>query len=104
MKRNGELIAGCLFDRFGPRDCSIHIASKVGTHWATAEARRRLFHFAFKQLDRKRLTGETPVWNLAAQKFNEHIGFVREGIKRGAADDGSDAILYGMLREECRWL
>jgi RimJ/RimL family protein N-acetyltransferase len=42
--------------------------------------------------------------NLDAQRFDEHLGFKREGLVRRGADDGTNLILYGMLKEECRWL
>lgn len=104
MKRKGEWLAAVLYDRFGVRDCEMHIGSVRGTRWATDEAISRALSYAFVDLRRERITGCTPAHNLDARKFNEHIGFVQEGIKRCGADDGSDAILYGMLRSECRWI
>lgn len=104
MERNGELIAGIVCDRFSPQECSMHIASKPGVMWATKEACRRAFEFPFVRCGVNRITVETPVHNARALAFNDHIGFVREGIKRGAGDDGCDMVLFGMLRSECRWL
>jgi RimJ/RimL family protein N-acetyltransferase len=104
LRRNGEFLAGVLFDKFTKRECNIHIASKIGARWATEEAIRRAFTYAFKNLRRERVTAETPVSNKKARKFNEHIGFIQEGVKRLSADTGEDAIVYGMLREQCRWI
>jgi RimJ/RimL family protein N-acetyltransferase len=42
--------------------------------------------------------------NETAKKFDEHVGFIQEGVIREAFEDGEDAILYGMLRSECRYL
>jgi RimJ/RimL family protein N-acetyltransferase len=42
--------------------------------------------------------------NTQAQKFDEHLGFVREGVLRKACKDGTNIILYGMLRDECRFI
>jgi RimJ/RimL family protein N-acetyltransferase len=104
MERDGEMIAGIVLDRFGKRECQMHIAGKPGKLWATPEAIRRAFEFPFLRCQRERVTVETPVTNTRARRYNEHIGFVREGLKRGAGDDGCDMIIYGMLRSECRWL
>lgn len=104
MKRKGEWLAGVVYDRFGVRDCQMHIGSVKGTRWATEEAISRALSYPFLVLNRERITGHTPAHNLEARKFNEHIGFVQEGILRQGADDGTDAIIYGMLKSECRWL
>lgn len=104
MKRRGEFLAGVLFDKFSKRECHMHIASARGTRWATDEAIRRAFTFPFETLSRERITVETPVSNIEARKFNEHIGFIQEGVKRLSSDTGEDAIVYGMLRDECRWI
>jgi RimJ/RimL family protein N-acetyltransferase len=50
------------------------------------------------------VTGLVRVDNIEARRFDENLGFVQEGIIRRGADDGTDMILYGMLKEECRWL
>jgi RimJ/RimL family protein N-acetyltransferase len=41
---------------------------------------------------------------MAARKFDEHVGFIQEGVIRQAFEDGEDAILYGMLKSECKWI
>lgn len=104
MKRNGEYLCAILLDRFSSVECSIHIASAPGVMWATPEACKRAFEFAFKTMDRQRLTSEPSVKNTRAVRLNRHLGFVEEGLKRRAGDDGSDLIVFGMLRQECRWI
>jgi hypothetical protein len=104
VMRRGEFIAGILCDRFGLRECSLHIATLQGVRWATPELCREAFSFPFVYLGRERITTETPVSNTRMCRLNDHLGFVREGVKRKAADDGGDAVLFGMLRDECRWL
>lgn len=103
-KSTGEWLVGVLYDRFSSRECQMHIASKIGARWATEENIRRAFTYAFVDLKRERVTGETPVSNTQARKYNEHLGFIQEGVKRAAADNGEDVIVYGMLRDECRWI
>jgi len=41
--------------------------------------------------------------NVAAQRFDEHIGFKREAVIQGAHPDG-DLIIYSMTKEQCPWL
>lgn len=45
-------------------------------------------------------TGE----NEAAQSALSGMGFTYEGNMRGAYPSGADALIYGMLRQECRWI
>lgn len=104
LEEDGELIAGVVFNLFtGPSIC-MHVAAVPGKRWMTREYLWRCFAYPFLQLGCNRITGLVRVDNLEAQRFDEHLGFVREGILRRACDDGMDMILYGMLREECRFL
>jgi RimJ/RimL family protein N-acetyltransferase len=64
----------------------------------------RCFAYPFLQLNCRRITGLVRADNFVAQKFDEHLGFRREGLLREACDDGTDMILYGMLKNECRFI
>jgi RimJ/RimL family protein N-acetyltransferase len=104
LTENGVLIAGVVFNLYnGPSVC-IHVAAEPGKRWMTRDFLFRTFAYPFIQLKCNRITGLVRVDNLEAQKFDEHLGFKKEGLLRKAATDGTDMILYGMLREECRWL
>lgn len=103
-EQDGALIAGTVFNMYtGPSIC-MHVASEPGKLWLTRDFLFRCFAYPFLQLKCHRVTGLVRVDNLAAQKLDEHLGFVREGVLRRAASDGTDMIVYGMLRDECRWL
>ena len=65
---------------------------------------REAFAIPFERLGCTRVSGLVRADNLAAQRFDEHLGFKREGLIRQGDDDGCDLILYGMLKSECRWL
>lgn len=104
LEENGELIAGVVFNIYsGPSIC-MHVAAEPGKRWLTRDYLFRCFAYPFIQLQCNRITGLVRVDNLEAQKFDEHLGFKREGLLRKAASDGTDMYVYGMLREECRWL
>jgi RimJ/RimL family protein N-acetyltransferase len=65
---------------------------------------REAFAIPFERLKCTRVSGLVRADNLAAQRFDEHLGFKREGVIRQGDDDGCDLIVYGMLKSECRWL
>jgi hypothetical protein len=39
-----------------------------------------------------------------AEQFDQRLGFVYEGCIRQILSNGDDLLIYGMLREECRFL
>lgn len=104
LEQDGELIAGVVFDLYTGPSISMHVAAIPGKRWMTKDFLWRCFAYPFLQLQCNRITGLVRADNLVAQKFDEHLGFKREGLLRKAAADGTDYVLYGMLREECRWL
>ena len=104
LEEDGNLIAGVVYNLYnGPSIC-MHVAAEPGKRWMTRDYLFRCFAYPFIQLDCNRVTGIVKADNLEARRFDEHLGFKQEGVIRKGAADGSDMILYGMLKEECRWL
>ena len=104
VESNGELSAGVVFEGYTGSSISIHVAALEGKLWLSKEFLFRVFAYPFLQLECNRVTGLVRVDNPKAQKLDEHLGFVKEGVMRHGATDGTDYIIYGMLKEECRWL
>lgn len=103
LKENGEFIAGVVYTQYTGTSITMNVAaSKKG--WLNRAYLRACFIYPFVQLGCRRVGGLVRVDNLKAQKFDEHLGFVREGLLREADEDGCDLIVYGMLKRECRWL
>lgn len=91
-----------IYECYSPRNINMHVAAIEGKAWLNRKFLWAAFDYPFNQLKVERVTGLVPDSNEAAKRFDEHLGFKREGVMRGAADDGSDLIVYGMLRSECR--
>jgi RimJ/RimL family protein N-acetyltransferase len=104
LEDNGELIAGVVFNLYNGPSISMHVAAVPGKFWLTKEFLFRVFAYPFLQLGCRRVTGLVRVDNFKAQKLDEHLGFKREGLLRQACEDGTDMIVYGMLKSECRFL
>ena len=67
--------------------------------WARRSTIQRLLNYLFGQLKVDRVTTLIASKNHRALRFNEGIGFVREGvIKNGCGDD--DRIVLGLYRSE----
>lgn len=104
LEQDGELIAGVVFYWYTGPSISMHVAAEPGKRWMTRDYLYRVFAYPFIQLKCRRVTGLVREDNLDAQRFDEHLGFKREGLIRHGASDGSNFILYGMLKEECKAL
>ena len=85
-------------------DVRVSIAAVTGSHWAQPVVLRRLFEYPFEQLDCVRLTAIIREGNAASERMVRHMGFRKEGVMRRAWDGKSNALVYGMLKSECRYL
>lgn len=72
--------------------------------WCLPDTLRRLFAYPFIQLNCVRMTTITARNNHPARIMDEGLGFKLEGIARKGWDGQQDAMIYGMLAEECQWL
>lgn len=103
LEKDGELVAVVVYDNFSQWDCNMHIASDGTASWMNKSLLVSAFSYPFIQLKLNRVTGMVPAKNRTALKFDEHLGFVREGVHLKACGD-DDLISLGMLRENCRFI
>ena len=102
IARNGELVAGVVYNEF--RGHSIHCSiASTDPRWASRGVLFTIFAYPFLQLKVERITVYTGKTMSHVRQFLERLGFQQEGIvRRGFADD--DAVIYGMLKDECPWI
>lgn len=102
-EKDDSLVAGITFyDHRGP---SIMVAgAATSARWAlNRQIMKELFAYPFVTLGCERLQSTVAVDNRRSRRFTEGLGLREEGLLRRAFY-GKDAILYGMLRDECPWL
>lgn len=104
LESGGVFIAVTVFDTFAPRDCVMSVAADTERAWLNQEYMRHVAAFPFIRCGFPRISTIVSELNTKAIRFNEHMGLKLEGRKRKAGLDGEDWLLYGLLREECRWL
>lgn len=104
-----ELICGVVYTEFG-RDAQrkahsmqLSIASTT-PKWANRQTLHTFFAYPFLQLGCRRIWTQCSAENEQVISFNERLGFTAEGIHREAWPLGGDAISWGMLKDECKWL
>lgn len=98
---DGRLLGGVLYVSFRRTDIETHWAGETG--WLSRAHLRGFFSYPFDQLGVRRVTGIIHRKNKTARKIAEKIGFKLEGVCRHAFENG-DAMIYGMLKPECRWI
>lgn len=104
LEKDGDIVAGVVFNIKSGASILMHVASDGSKHWMTPAYLAGCFRYPFIQEKCRRITGLVRADNHEAQTFNEHLGFKREGQLRAACSDGTDIIVYGMLKSECRFI
>lgn len=101
---DGELIAAMACGGKERGNVEITFASD-NPRWATKGTIAKLMHWPFVQLDCHRVTTRIAASNLRAIRFNEGIGFKREGLIRQGQSPTEDTVLLGLLRDEApQWM
>jgi RimJ/RimL family protein N-acetyltransferase len=104
LERDGELVAGVLYEGYNRHNIWMHVAAEPGKKWMTRDYLRYCFYYPFVELGVARVSGYVEASNDAAVRFDTHLGFKPEAVLRGAASDGGDVIIFAMWREECRYV
>lgn len=103
--RGDDLIAGVVYNQFRKQERSIEASiAAVNPRWASRTTLRVIFAYPFQQLHCIRITAITSAKNQPARAFLCRLGFVQEGVMRRAFRNEEDAVIHGLLADECRWL
>ena len=104
LEKRGALVAVVVYDNFSDTDCCMHIASDGSRAWMNKELLVSAFAYPFIQLGYQRVTGLVPAENEIAIRFDEHLGFVKEGYHPLAGKNGGDLVSLGLLKKNCRFI
>lgn len=92
-------------DYYPGNSIDIHTFAAVSGRWLTRPFIRAVFEYPFLQLGVRRITGRTCIHNEPVNRFVKACGFTLEGVIREAwYSDGSDMLVWGLLKRECRFL
>lgn len=104
LRKDGELVAGAVYEGFNNRNIWVHLAGLPGRAWLNRSFLQAGFYYPFVLCGVDRLSGYVDASNTDARRFDEHVGFREEARLKGAAVDGGDVIIYVMWRDDCRYL
>jgi RimJ/RimL family protein N-acetyltransferase len=82
--------------------CDCHVSAYGNNYW-TKSVLQSVFGWIFNQLGCDRATFKTLAQNAHTVRALEFLGAKHEGTKRRSVH-GQDELLYGMLRDECRFI
>lgn len=87
-----------------PRILDLHFSSDQTKKWATRNIMRGLFGYMFLVRRVRRLQAKVLSSNTSMMRFALQCGFRPEGTLREYAGPGLDAVLLGMLADDCAFL
>lgn len=100
--RDGEIIAGVVFNNFNGANATCHIAvSRFSRAMPLLIEHSCKYAFDFCKL--KRLTGMVPSNEPKILAFDKHLGFEEEFVMKDGAP-GADMHVLVMWPDKCRWL
>lgn len=101
---DGNFSLVVVLSNFTHTNVDMHTAAVDGSMWASpraiVEMFNALFNYVFLEHGARRVTGLVRESNVKAQTFDEHLGFVREGLMREAFSNGEALVIYGFLASE----
>ncbi|WP_284765369.1 GNAT family protein [Agrobacterium sp. CFBP2214] len=97
IDRDGEIVAGAIFNVFEGADVHVSIAG----HGWTRGFCEAVGDYVFGQLQCERMTAKTEKAEIV--RFAERLGGQVEGLLRNHFGPGRDAFLVGILRDEWRF-
>jgi RimJ/RimL family protein N-acetyltransferase len=100
-----KLVAVALYHQYRPSAPDIQMTMVANTpRWCTKGVLRVILGYPFDTIGCRRVTCIIGRKNKRSRRLVEGLGWKLEGTCRRAWDGKQDAMIYGMLREECRWI
>lgn len=105
LERDGCITAVVVYNSYiRATSIDMHVAASVTGRWLTRPFLAATFKYPFEQLGVRRVTARIGANNPKAKSFLESLGFLHEGTIRKGWEPTVDLLIYGLLKEECRFL
>lgn len=102
--KDNVLVGGVVYDNYLPQLKSICASIALDKPILNKTILKQLFSYPFETLGVNRINCNIESNNTASIKLCSRLGFGHEGTMRKASPDGRDILIFGMLKEECKWL
>lgn len=98
----GVIVSNVRYSAGKAIDCEISCATESSVAWRP-EVCKAVFGYIFDQIGAVRCTSIVRKNNTKSRKFLEALNFQLEGNVRKGYDGQKDALIYGLLAEECQF-
>ena len=98
----GKLLGGMVYTAYAKASIGVHVCG-LEPNWINTDLLWVGFHYPFVRLGCKKMLSQVPASNSKAIEFNLKMGFSEEARIADVFPDG-DLIVFGMKRDDCRWL
>jgi hypothetical protein len=98
-----EVDGGVAYNHFQGKTCQMHVVIQKPEK-VTREIIRQVFEFPFVVCDLEWILGPVAATNEKALNFDLKLGFREIARLPNGASNGSDLIILGMQKQDCRWL
>lgn len=103
----GKALAGVVFNRYRKmkygNDVCVNIVV-TDKRWAQRWVIRYLFDYAFNKAGCTRMTAVIREGNEKSVRLCTKLGFKKHGVIPRGFNGKSNALVFGMLKEQCKWL
>lgn len=101
---DGCVVFVVVYSRFSARNCELTIATDGTRRWATRQSLREIFGLPFLLWGLRRVTFVVRADNVPSLDMLVRLGAKKEGVIEAAFDGDVDGVVFGMLKERCRWI
>jgi hypothetical protein len=101
-----KVLGGFLFSDYDGNNIWVHLALET-PRVCTKNRIKYVFQYGFKQIGCNRMTAMCRNGYLRNERLLSGTGFVKEGVVRKCYKINGeyfDGAIYGMLKEECKWV
>lgn len=98
-----RLLGAVIFTDYTGRSIQCSIATD-SPGWCSRRTLQAIFGYVFNTCSCVRTTALVASDNAKSIELVTRLGYRLEGTIRDHFDDGIDMLVFGMLKEECRWL
>jgi len=104
VKIEDKVIAGIIYSSLREgRDVWLTIFSN-DKRWCNKRILNAIFKVAFDFFKCRRVSVRVDACNTKSRRLVEGLGFQKEGVLRAFEDNGHNALIYSMLKDECLYL
>jgi RimJ/RimL family protein N-acetyltransferase len=101
--QDGAPIAGVVYTDFTGHSLQM-LAARFGTAPITRGFYRAIFDYPFRQLGCRKVFALVNAGNHRALQLDARLGFVVEAVVAGWYRGGTELVILGMTREQCRFV